>query len=690
MAETRKTKAQLIKEIETLRATVAALEYAREGLPASEGSVHAFQERLVELHKATMELAQITDLSRLLRRAIELARERLGFDRIGLFMIDPNDPLIMKGTFGTDPQGRIRDERAVRLSMAKSMRVKAALEAKSHFEVWENVPIWDEERAAGQGWRIVATVWNGAENIGWLTADNLITQAALLPFQPELLALYGSTLGHLISSLQTQSALGESEARYHTLVETLPDAFVITDGRGNLVFASPRAGALYGTDDVDSMIGLSVLDLVVPSDRERVARNMALVIQNESVGSNEYTLIDAQGNPFICEIQSRALFDADNNPTAMISIARDVTERKRIEDALRQSEQEKTAVLDSMSELVIYLGTDLRIIWANRAVCEATGQPPEALIGRYCYSVWLQQSEPCAGCPVVAARDAGQPCQSEVRIIPNRVLLVSGYPVKSAQGVVEGIVEVTQDITGRLQAEQHRIELEVEKEQVNVLRRFLSHASHDLRIPLTTIKTRLYLLQNDSHPDKQKRHLEILDEEVTHLERLLEDMLSMTRLDKAPNYMFAPVAVNELIQSVVSKQEKIAARKNITIHFAGAPDLSPVQADRAYLGQAITKIVMNALHFTPQGGKVHVRTYQQAQHVVIEVQDDGIGISSDHVPHIFERFYRVDEARSQHSGGAGLGLAIAQKVIEGHQGTIEVNSELGKGSTFKILLPNNG
>ncbi len=243
------------------------------------------------------------------------------------------------------------------------------------------------------------------------------------------------------------------------------------------------------------------------------------------------------------------------------------------------------------------------------------------------------------------------------------------------------------DITERKQAAQRQRELELERERAAMLQRFIGDVSHDLRTPLTTIKTRLYLIRNTLDSDKQQSHIEILEAQTAHLERLLKDMLRMSRLDEMTAFQLEPLAVNALIRDVLVEQEPLAMRRKHIVHFTGDQNLPLVQADRTNLRRAITNIVVNALHYTPDEGSIIIRSYTQTQHAVIEVCDTGIGIGVDDLPHIFERFYRADAARGTVSGGAGLGLAIAKKVVEGHQGNIEVESELGKGSTFKILLP---
>ncbi len=239
----------------------------------------------------------------------------------------------------------------------------------------------------------------------------------------------------------------------------------------------------------------------------------------------------------------------------------------------------------------------------------------------------------------------------------------------------------------RRQVEQHRLELAVEKEKVKLLQRFLSDVSHDLRVPLSAIKTSIFVLQELADSEKQRRHLEIVKIQATHLEKLGEDMSTMSRLEATAEFEFEPVNLNALIQDILVGQETKAIGNNQTVTFIPGTDIPSVMADKTYLNRAIANIIINALSYTPEGGTITTRTYERGQQVVVEVQDTGIGIDTEDLPYIFERFYRADEVRNTHKSGTGLGLAIAQKIATLHRGNIEVESEPNQGSTFKILLP---
>ncbi len=268
----------------------------------------------------------------------------------------------------------------------------------------------------------------------------------------------------------------------------------------------------------------------------------------------------------------------------------------------------------------------------------------------------------------------------------------SQIPVESSSRLVryvdQDVIQIfARDITERKRAAQQRSELEAEKQRVSVLHRFISDASHDLRTPLTSIKSSLFLLQELDDPEKRKKHLMMLERQTEHLECLLEDMLSMSRLDRVTELELETLNPNYLVVDVLTKQSALANRMGHSVNFNPVYDSRSVEGNKEHLSRVIEILILNALHYMPAGGTMTVRIYEQEQCDIIEIQDTGIGVSPKDLPRIFERFYRGDKARGAHTGGTGLGLAIARRIVELHRGNIEVESEEGKGSIFRIVLP---
>ena len=169
---------------------------------------------------------------------------------------------------------------------------------------------------------------------------------------------------------------------------------------------------------------------------------------------------------------------------------------------------------------------------------------------------------------------------------------------------------------------------------------------------------------------------------------MLDDMLFLTQLDQAPlELQLAPINLNEIVEWIRLRYQAEAANQKITLQFDMVPESVVVLADTAELVRALQRLVENALLYTSDDGTIILRTRRTADYGMIEIADTGIGIPPEALPHLFERFFRVDNARNSDSGGAGLGLPIAHALIEAHHGQITVQSSLGKGSTFAVQLP---
>jgi signal transduction histidine kinase len=162
----------------------------------------------------------------------------------------------------------------------------------------------------------------------------------------------------------------------------------------------------------------------------------------------------------------------------------------------------------------------------------------------------------------------------------------------------------------------------------------------------------------------------------------------MENLDQeAVAFQFSSTEINNFLAPLIQEYKPIASAKHIAVEFASDADQCFARIDTVEFARAMTKLIDNAIAYTPEGGSIHVSTKTEKRWAVVSVQDTGIGIPTGDLPHIFERFYRADQARSTETGGSGLGLAIVQKIVEAHHGSVEVKSAPNQGSTFSIKLP---
>ncbi len=247
--------------------------------------------------------------------------------------------------------------------------------------------------------------------------------------------------------------------------------------------------------------------------------------------------------------------------------------------------------------------------------------------------------------------------------------------------------QLQQEIAERERAEKRAFELAIEQERARVLTNFVRAASHDFRTPLSTINTSLYLIRRLTDPIARDAHLEVLETQAARLARLVDGMLRLLQLESGAEFNLRPLKLNRLVQDVQLHVLSQASEKQVLVALDLVPDSPEIEADELELSYALRELVENAVTYSPQHGQVTIRTAAGPEHAVIEVEDHGPGISEDDLRYIFDPLYRADKARSANTGGPGLGLSIAKKIVEGHGGTIEVSSVVGQGSTFRVILP---
>jgi two-component system OmpR family sensor kinase len=219
---------------------------------------------------------------------------------------------------------------------------------------------------------------------------------------------------------------------------------------------------------------------------------------------------------------------------------------------------------------------------------------------------------------------------------------------------------------------------------------FVANVSHELRTPLTAVKGMVETLQDGAIDDAgvRDRFLATVAGETERLIRLVNDLLLLSRVDSEALVLHrAPLDLCALIQAAVEQLAPQAEARSVAVRMEAPPDLPPVHADPDRLTQVLLNLLDNALKYSPPGGKVTVTVAPAAGAVRIEVRDRGIGIPAQDLPHVGERFFRSDKARSRAQGGSGLGLAIARALVELHGGTLHVDSQVGQGTTVALVLP---
>jgi two-component system phosphate regulon sensor histidine kinase PhoR len=334
--------------------------------------------------------------------------------------------------------------------------------------------------------------------------------------------------------------------------------------------------------------------------------------------------------------------------------------------ALKTSQHQLETLLNSMQDAVIAIGPDERVQWANQTMDDLVPQRT-----RLNSPVVETVRDPDF---LRAVRGASQAHTAfagrATSIVPGRTFDVTAAPLPGG-----GAVAVLRDLT--------------ETERVEKTRRdFIANVSHELRTPLTSIQGYTEtLLDSSSENNHSRDFLEIIRKNATRMSRLTEDLLTLARVESGEQRFDAqPVPPGELLQEAVQSFHELARAHGIELEVEdSAPD--PVIADREAIHQVFSNLIDNAMKYAQASGRVVVGARPSERGVEFYVRDFGPGISSEHLPRLFERFYRVDKARSRESGGTGLGLAIAKHIVLAHGGTIRAESELNHGSMFLFTLP---
>ncbi|WP_028313189.1 two-component system histidine kinase PnpS [Desulfatibacillum aliphaticivorans] len=357
---------------------------------------------------------------------------------------------------------------------------------------------------------------------------------------------------------------------------------------------------------------------------------------------------------------------------AMNQMAKDL--KGRIDFITRQKNQME-AVLASMVEGVVALDTEQRIIGMNQAAGRMLACDPKTAAGKT-----IQETVRNTDFHdfVLMAFQSESPMEEELVLSGKheRYFKVRGMTLRDAQAQRMGALVVLNDMTQVTKLE-------------NMRRDFVANVSHEIKTPITAIKGFVETLLDGALDDKEnaKRFLEIISRHTDRLKAIVEDLLELSRIEQAGGreLPLEKASVKEALETAVQVCEARAISENITVEMDCPDDLTAV-FDPTMIEQAVVNLLDNAVKFSEEHGVVRVGAKAQGGEVLIWVEDEGPGISEEHLPRLFERFYRVDKARSRNLGGTGLGLAIVKHIMAAHNGHVSVKSEKGQGAAFTLHL----
>lgn len=350
--------------------------------------------------------------------------------------------------------------------------------------------------------------------------------------------------------------------------------------------------------------------------------------------------------------------------------------RETLSEVTREREK-LSAILTHMADGLVAIDREGRVILINPAagrilrvkVREQMGRPYRDLLGG------LDLDEPVE--ETLAGR-RGISREIQVGDEPARTVKVEFAPLRGELGSPAGAVMLLRDIT-----EEARLE--------GMRREFIANVSHELKTPLTAVKsyveTLLYYPPDDK--DLARKFLTVVNHETDRMTRLVNDLAYLSRLDSEPPSLMRRdrVLLDEVAADVVGKMMVHAENKGLSLRWCPPREGVFVKGDADRLAQVVINLVSNAINFTLPGGEVRVRVTVEGALARLEVEDTGIGIPAEDLPRVFDRFYRVDKARSREQGGSGLGLSIVKQIVLAHGGEVDIKSEVGKGTQVVVAIP---
>ena len=411
-----------------------------------------------------------------------------------------------------------------------------------------------------------------------------------------------------------------------------------------------------------ALVIASVISLIISLTVTKPLREMTKVSQKISKGD------------FSNKLKFRSQDEIGQLALSLNQMSEDLENKIKV---ISKDRNEMEVVLSSVIEGIAAIDREGKIMLYNYAFEKIINFPRNKALGKFHWEIIRnnQLNE-----LLKETLQEGQTLTREITLfLPSEKIFKASSAPLGEKDNIWGAVVLLNDITKIKRLERMRVE-------------FVANVSHELRTPLTSIRGFVETLKEGAidDPKKAQHFLKIIEEQSNRLNNLIEDLLHLSKIESQEILMnFQSVNLKELIDQVILEfKEKIEDRKHhIKVNIY--PHLSRLKVDPEQIKTVMRNLLDNAIKYTPDKGEISISALEREKDIYIEIADNGMGISAEHLPRIFERFYRVNKDRSRKLGGIGLGLAMVKHIIQAHQGTIGVESKPGRGSKFFFTLPKN-
>jgi two-component system CheB/CheR fusion protein len=528
----------------------------------------------------------------------------------------------------------------------------------------------------------VPLIWHGKVtgviNIISYKESHRFTQDDLI-----LLTRFANHAAIAVERKKIEDRLRESEEKYRTLVLTSPDAVTVTDLKGIITDVSAQTLELHGFSSAKELLGKNDLDLVAPEDREKATIDLQRTMKKTIIRNAEYLMLRKDGTRFPAERSIAVIEDAEGKPKVLITTTRDITDRKRMSEAIDLARQYAENIVSTVRDPMIVLDSGLRIISANRSFYQNFKVNPTETEGKSLYEIGDRQWD---NPDLRRLLEEILPEKSIITdfelthafpTIGQRVMLLNARKVVAEQHGKSFILLAIEDITERKRLEELR-------------EQFLSHVTHELRTPLGPLKVHVeYALAGKLGPlsEKLKSSLQVMKMDTDRLMELTDQVLDIRRFQSGKFEVdLQSLDLREIINQSLKEAEVSVDVKKQHLHVEIPDRPLPITGDATRLSQVMTNLLSNASKFTPENGQITVKLEDKTDAFKVTVYDTGIGIRKDDLSTVFLPFAAIQKPTWMK--GAGLGLSISKGIVEAHSGKIWAESDgEGKGASFIFTLP---
>jgi len=535
----------------------------------------------------------------------------------------------------------------------------------------------------------------------------------------EIIGILGTYID-ITERKQAEEALLKTKTLLEKTFASLDQAvFIISTDDRTILSCNHAVERIFGYTEKELLGRTTEFMYVDRSAYEQYPTILAEALDKQGVFHTELQMRRKDGSTFPVEVTETGILDSMGKRTDVVSVIRDITERKQTQEKLIETQSMLQAAFDnSQAGIAIAEAPSGKLIYVNRAGLLIRDKPREQIVDDVAieqyvlsWNILYFDGEPYKPKDVPLARAVlfGETVSEEFIVrrdnLEDRIVLANAAPILDEKGKIKFGIVVFLDITERKQAEETirdyaaNLEQRVEQRTAELIHanrakdEFLANMSHELRTPLTGILGLSETLLEGVHGslnERQEQTLKIVYSSGEHLLGLINDILDVSKIE-AGKFELHPelVSVNDICHSSLNFIKQLAKKKHITVDYSSAPDASSIVADSKRLKQILVNLLNNAVKFTPEKGKVTLEVQVDAEQnqMRFSVTDTGIGIASDDLRKLFKPFVQLDSSLSRQYEGSGLGLVLTQKLVDLHNGRVDVESTVGKGSNFTVSLP---